>query len=292
MEKVFLATPQQTLATNVLFTHREPFAEQGLEVELLVTGTGDPIVEALVDGPAGYTHVCGHPLPAAVAGRALKVLGVFQTSSFELYAHPSIKSLKQLEGKSITLAGSITRPNLEIALHRHGLSMESITVAEPGVMRGVDQLHAYERVLDGTVDAISINPPGAQAAHLAGLQCLLRYGDIRPIPTCALLTTDTLLAENRAQVKRFVRALLQSIADIIRDRALGIGLMQGLGIPAEIATVAYYATRGYMRPSGEISEKTQRMWVEWCKPMVGIDTEVPLERVYDFTVLREVRPPG
>ncbi len=93
LEKVVLAAPYKMLATNVLFYRPEPFASQDLDIEVIYTGSGEPVVQALLNGDAGFTHVCGAPLPAAVAGRGLKVLAAFQFSSFELYAHPDIKSL-------------------------------------------------------------------------------------------------------------------------------------------------------------------------------------------------------
>jgi len=83
----------------------------------------------LLNGDAGFAHGSGAPLPAAVAGRGLKVLAAFQFSSFELYAHPDIKSLSQLKGKTITLTGSVLRPNLETALRRRGLSIEDVQIA-------------------------------------------------------------------------------------------------------------------------------------------------------------------
>lgn len=80
-------------------------------MDMIFTGTGEPLVRAMLDGRAGYTHVCGAPVPAAVAGRGLKILGAFQISSF---------------GLCLTLPGSITRPALEIALRRHGISIDEV----------------------------------------------------------------------------------------------------------------------------------------------------------------------
>ncbi len=166
--------------------------------------------------------------------------------------------------------------------------MEDIKIAPRDATSGVDQLHLFEKVLDGTLDAITANPPGAQAAQLAGLQCLLRFGDIRPIPTCALLTTDVLLRENRDQVKRFTLGLIQSIDDFVRDRALGIELMKGLDLSDEVATATYEATRANLRPTGELTQDVQRLWTEWSKPLVGIEEDVPLDRAFDTTVLHEI----
>jgi ABC-type nitrate/sulfonate/bicarbonate transport system substrate-binding protein len=282
----------RTLATNVFFHHRQPFAEQGIDLDVIYTTTGEPVVRAMLEGKASFTHVCGAPFPAAVGGRGLKFLAAFQTSSFELLAHPSITSLKHLKGKTVNLTGSILRPNLEIALRWHGLSINDVKMADPSVTRGGGRgegLDQYKRVLEGAVDAYSANPPGSVVAEMAGLQCLLRFGDINPIPTCGILVTEALLREDRDLVKRFMRGLLQSIDDFIRDRSLGISLLRDLPLPQDVAVATYDTTRGYLRPSGELPELVQRLWIEWAKPLVNVTGDVPLDRVYDFSILEEVR---
>ncbi len=306
MEKVVLASPDETLATNALFRNRGAFADHGLEIAITVTGPGEPVVQAMLEGRAGYTHVCGAPLPAAVAGRGLKVLAAFQTSSFGLYAHPSITNLSDLRGKKVVLAGSLLRPTLELALRHHGLTLQgrpkiddrdSVSIVTPRDVdetgdRAAEYMGLHLKVLDGTVDAVALNPPRTQAALRAGLRLLLQFGDVRPIPTFALLTTDALLRERRDQVTRFLRGTLRSIYDFIGDRDLGVGLLRETGVPEELLVGTYGEVRGYLRPEGGLPEEVQRLWVDWCRESLGLTEEVPLERVYDFSVLEEARRGG
>jgi ABC-type nitrate/sulfonate/bicarbonate transport system substrate-binding protein len=291
MESVILVSPSPDLASNAVFKNREAFARYDVDMGMIFTGTGEPVVRAMLDGRGGYTHVCGAPVPAAVAGRGLKILGAFQTSSFGLYAHPDIKSLKQLGGKSISLTGSITRPALETALRRYGVPIESVKIVGGGERRRTgsrtDQ-DGVRAVLDGEIDAISANQPQSQVAQRAGLQCILRFGDVYPIPTNALLTTDTLLRERRGQVANVMRGLLDSIDDFIRDRGLGISLLRDLGIPEELLEGTYWEMRGYLRPDARLPEEVQRMWIDWSREVLGLTEEVPISRVFDFSVLEEV----
>jgi len=291
MDRVVLVSPSADLASNAIFKDRDAFARHGIDMDMIFTGTGEPVVQAMLDGRGGYTHVCGAPVPAAVAGRGLKILGAFQTSSFGLYAHPSITSLKHLSGKTISLAGSITRPALETALRRHGVPIESVNILGPGDRRrggartNQDNVQA---VLSGELDAFSANQPQSQVAQRAGLQCILRFGDVYPIPTNALLTTDVLLRERRDQVVNVVHGLLDAMDDFIRDRGLGISLLGELGIPEEIREGTYWEIRGYLRPDARLDEDVQRMWIDWSKEVLGLREEVPLSRAFDFSVLEEV----
>ena len=306
MEKVVLASPDEALATNALFRNREAFAAHGLEIDVTVTGPGEPVVRAMLEGRAGYTHVCGTPLPAAVAGRGLKVLAAFQTSSFGLYSHPRISSLADLRGKTVVLAGSMLRPTLELALERHGLTLQghpkiddrdSVRIVTPRDVGGTgdragEYMGLHLKVLDGTVDAVALNPPRTQAALRVGLRRLLQFGDVQPIPTFALLTTDALLRERRDEVMRFMRGTLLSLDDFIADRELGVGLLRETGVPEELLVGTYGEVRGYLRPEGGLPEEVQRLWVAWSKESLGLTEEVPLERVYDFSVLEEARQGG
>jgi len=292
MEKATLVAPYRELATNALFANGGAFAAHEIDISMIYTGAGEPVVRGMLDGRGDYTHVCAAPVPAAVAGRGLKILGAFQTSSFGLYAHPSIKRLKQLRGKTITLTGSITRPALETALRRHGCSLDDVKIARPGGDRDSASprrpFSAHERVLNGTVDAISANAPQSQAAQRAGLQCLLRFGDVYPIPTCALLATERVLREDREQVVRFMHGLLDSIDDFIRDRGLGMQLLSDLGMPADLVEGTYWETRGYLRPDGHLPDDVQRLWIAWSKEELSLTEDVPPGRVFDFSVLDEV----
>ena len=297
MESVVLVSPDETLATNALFKNGKAFAAHGLDIDIVITGPGEPVVRAMLEGRGGYTHVCGSPIPAAVAGRGLKVLAAFQTSSFGLYAHPSIESLADLRGKRVVLAGSILRPAMETALRRHGLSMDSVKVTTPQSVGGAagrpdTYMGLHLKVLDGTFDAVALNPPRSQAAMAAGLRCLLRFGDVQPIPTFALLTTDTLLRQQRDQVVRFVRGTLRSIGDFIHDRDLGMRLLRETGVPEGLLEGTYGEVRGYLRPEGTLPEEVQRLWIDWSRESLGLAEEVPLERVYDFSVLEEARRGG
>src|SRR5712692_9217727 len=243
METVVFVSPDDKLASNAIFKNREAFARHGLAVEFIYTRSCEPVVQAMLGGQAGYTHVCGAPVPAAVAGRGLKILAAFQTSSFGLYAHPSIRHLRQLEGQTISLAGSITRPALETALGRHGLPLSAVNIVRPASVapgRSGNSSDQVERVLDGTYAAVSLNPPHSQAAHRAGLQCLLRIGDVYPIPTLALLVRDDLLHDQRDQVRNVLRGILDSIDDYIRDSALGIGWLRELAIAEDLLAGAYW----------------------------------------------------
>lgn len=290
MDKAILVAPYRELATNALFANGAAFAAHGIDIGTIYTGAGEPVVRGMLDGRGDYTHVCAAPVPAAVAGRGLKILGAFQTSSFGLYAHPEIKSLKQLRGKTIALTGSITRPALETALRRHGCSLADVKIAHPGGDRTIPRrpFSAHERVLDGTLDAISANAPQSQAAQRAGLQCILRFGDVYPIPTCALLATDRVLRQDRGQVVRFMRGLLDSIDDFIRDRSLGMQLLSDLGLPEDLVEGTYWETRGSLRPDGHLPEDVQRLWISWSKEELNLSEDVPPSRVFDFSVLDEV----
>jgi len=188
------------------------------------------------------------------------------------------------------LAGSVTRPAFEVALRRHGLAPDAVTVLTSHDLRarGSTDLSLQQLVEQGVADAVSMNAPDSQAAARAGLQCLLRFGDVFPIPTFALLTTDVELSRRPERVERFVRGLLQAIDDFIRDFDLGVRLLRKQEVPEALVEGTYWETRGYLRPDGRLPEDVQRMWIEWSKADLGLTEDVPLDRVFDFRILDRV----
>ena len=67
------------------------------------------------------------------------------------------------------------------------------------------------------VSAVVLDPAATVMAEREGLRSLAYLGDIFPLPFQGYVTTDRKIAENSAQVKRWIRAMVKSLM-FLRER--------------------------------------------------------------------------
>jgi len=138
---------------------------------------------------------------------------------------------------------------------------------------------------DGRIDAMALIPPISSAALMEGFRSIFRHGDVGLTPVFGLMTRDSLLAERREMVVRMLRALDEAIRAFLADRAYGIGLIERLGTPRAVASVAYDMARGTMHPLRAVPDYVQREWIENEKQLEQIEAAVPVGQVFDFSLL-------
>ena len=103
-----------------------------------------------------------------------------------------------------------------------------------------------------------------------------------------LMTTERMLAENRADVKRFLRAVLRSTRQLKQNRELARSLVAQQFVPDRYIDQALDATLPYLNESGELAEATQQRWIDVSRKLLKLEAPVPLEQVFDFSILREL----
>ena len=191
------------------------FKDEGLENETIVIG-GPAGIAALVSGDVDFSGAGGSGLRAAVKGAALKAI-MYQTEkpTWYLVVHPSITQVSDLKGKKIgvSLIGDSEDRFTTLFVERGGLSAKDVTKISLGTSPG-DRILAIK---SGGVSAVVLDPAATVMAEREGLRSLAYLGDMFPLPFQGYVTTHQKIAENPAQVKSWIRAMVRSLI-FLRER--------------------------------------------------------------------------
>ncbi len=191
------------------------FKDEGLENETIVVG-GPAGIAALISGDVDFSGAGGSGLRAAVKGAPLKAI-MYQTErpTWYLIVHPSITQTTDLKGKKIGVAliGDSEDRFTTLFVERAGLSAKDVTKLTLGTSPN-DKILG---VKSGAVAAVVLDPAGAVAAQREGLRNLAYLGDIFPLPFQGFVVTDKKIAENSAQIKRWIRAVIRGLM-FLRER--------------------------------------------------------------------------
>jgi ABC-type nitrate/sulfonate/bicarbonate transport system substrate-binding protein len=136
---------------------------------------------------------------------------MYQTEkpTWYLVVHPSITQVSDLKGKKIGVAliGDSEDRFTTLFVERAGLSAKDVTKISLGTNPG-DKILAIK---SGGISAVVLDPAAAVMAEREGLRSLAYLGDIFPLPFQGYVTTDRKIAENPAQVKRWIKAMVRSL---------------------------------------------------------------------------------
>src|SRR4026207_805974 len=191
------------------------FRDEGLDNETIVIG-GPAAIAALVSGNVDFSGAGGSGLRAAAKGAELKAI-FYQTEKVTWYfvVHPSIKQVTDLKGKKIGvgLIGDSEDRFSTMFVERGGLAAKDITRIPMGTSSGA----RIAAIKSGSLHAAVLDPGGMIVAEKEGLHSLSFLGDLFPLPFQGYVVTDKKIAENPAQVKRWVRAMVRALM-FLRDR--------------------------------------------------------------------------
>jgi ABC-type nitrate/sulfonate/bicarbonate transport system substrate-binding protein len=151
---------------------------------------------------------------------------MYQTErpTWYLVVHPSITQVGDLKGKRIgvSLIGDSEDRFTTLFVERGGLSAKDVTKISLGTSPG-DKILGLK---SGSVSAVVLDPAGTVVAEREGMRSLAYLGDIFPLPFQGFVTTDRKIAENPAQTKRWIRAMIKALI-FVRERpeeAADVGL--------------------------------------------------------------------
>ncbi len=152
--------------------HRGIFKDEGLDADIVVMGAA-PSIAALSNGDIDYTLLTGTVIRAAIRGLPVRlVAGLMTSSPHVLLARAEIKSIKDLSGNKIGLAGfgDATQVLARIILARNGIDPDKEVQFVPlgpdsGRFAGLQQRLA---------DAVVTSPPWDFEGKKAGYNVLAR----------------------------------------------------------------------------------------------------------------------
>ncbi len=268
--------------------HRGFFKDEGLDADIVVMGAA-PSIAALSNGDIDFTLLTGTVIRAAIRGLPVRlVAGLMTSSPHVLLARPEIKSIKDLSGKKIGLAGfgDATQVLARIILARNGVDPDKEVQFVPlgpdsGRFAGLQQKLA---------DAVVTSPPWDFEGKKAGYNVLARAYEYLNYPLSGVGLNAKSIQQNRDQVKRTTKALIRASRFIRDNREESAKILMAWGkAKPEHAYASYDATVKVISTDGGIPEDGLKLLIEQAKRDAKITREVALSEIADFGILREIQ---
>jgi NitT/TauT family transport system substrate-binding protein len=214
-----------TDATYIWIAHDKGiFKKHGLDVNLAHVPTNQA-VQALAGGRLQFATTGPQALEAALAGSdTVYILGPINTFILSIYGRPQMTGITGMTGKTIgaTNKGTPTDVAARLVLQRHGLAPDSDVK-----FAYLKELPALVAALsEGIIDAAVFPPPHTLRARELGLRELVNVTELKiPFVQHAVATTRAYIRENPEAVRRFVRAAVEALEYMRKNRGEALAVL-------------------------------------------------------------------
>lgn len=234
------------------------FAAEGVKIDMIFTRSSAQVLQQLAAGSldlgdtGAFDPVRGIDQGAAVAILAIEA----NPGPFSLLAKPSIKTIQDLVGKTISVGETtdIARVYLDRMLEAHGMKDSDIDALPTNSTAA--RLAALE---SKAVDAAVLSAPASFKAAAGGFLLLGQASDyVKDFPFGTLVVSRQWAAANTPAVKRFMAAYSKSVAwfydDTNRDAAIRIMVEASKASTDDVAqSYDYYRKINFFERSGTVS---------------------------------------
>jgi ABC-type nitrate/sulfonate/bicarbonate transport system substrate-binding protein len=283
LERVRLTVPAKSLTFIPYYFGRAQgiFAKEGIDLEIIVMRP--PLgVTALVAGDLDYTAAGGLSIRAAIKGVPLRTITFIQTRlSFSLIGQPGMTPGK-IKNVAVSGIGSLAHYAATTVMKR--LGNEKVAYISTNTTG-----NSYTALLAKAADAAILSPPYTSMATLAGHPDLGNTFDVRDLQG-GLVTRVSHIQDRREQVKAVIRGTLRSMESVVKNEAEVISYLQrDFGLEPKIAADTFKILKQIVNTDGDIEETVLKAIVDKIRQESGMAAEVPLDRVVDLALLREVQ---
>ncbi len=262
-EKITLGTVGQASANlwpALIGIDRGFFAAEDLQAEMTYIQSSAAVIQQVAAGSLTIAISAGlaDPVRAVSMGAPISILRIdVQAPPYDLVAKPGIASLKDLQGKLISLGGAkdITRIYVDRMLAPSGVKDGDFDM----VYAGATSARA-SALLAGAVDAAILLPPFNFQAVAKGFKSLGLTADyVKDLPFSGTVVNTAWGNANKPTIEKVLRAESKSIAwfedDKNRDEALRI-LKTASGLSQDDVEKAYDFFRNghYFESTGKVSK--------------------------------------
>lgn len=291
--KIRMAQPVMAMMYAPLYfgVHQGIFAAEGFELEFMTMRT-DLAIAALGTGDVDYIVHGGAALRAAAQGFPLKLIFALDDKTpFWLAARPQINNVRQLTGKKIGISfpGDTPQIILKRFLRRQGIDPDR----DVAYVSGQFSPTALQSLLGGVLDAAVLAPPFNVIGAERGLTMLTFLGDSVPDASSSngIVTSAQKIQSSPDQVRRIVRASLQSLHDFRRNKPSAIEFLAAhFEIPKSTAIKSYSNGLDILTRDGEISVEKVRQILSMMQDTGKKEAvSVSPASLIDFTFLREAQ---
>ena len=283
LDKVRLTVPAKALTFVPYYFGKAQgiFAREGIDLEIIVMRP--PLgVTALVAGDLDYTAAGGLSFRAAMKGVPIRTVAFIQTRlSFSLVGQPGMTALR-IRNVAVSGIGSLAH-YAAIALMKR-LGNEKVTYISTNTTA-----NSYSALLVKATDAAIVTPPYTSMAALAGYPDFGNTFDMRDLQG-GLVARLQYIHDHRERVLAMIRATLRSMDALVKNEAEVVAyLQQGFALEPKIAADTYRILKQIVNTEGDIEEPVLKTILEKLKQESGVTAEVPLDRLVDLSLLRDVK---
>jgi NitT/TauT family transport system substrate-binding protein len=203
------------------------FKKYGFDVEYLALNSGTLGVQTLLAKETQFLFSTGALAITAnlQGGDITMVTGGFNMFAFKFIARPEIKNAEELRGKRVSISqfGSATDFAVQASLEKLGVDPRQVTVIQLG-----GNPNRLSALTGGSTEATLFSEPFATLAikkYRMNLLLDMAKAGIA-FPQSALMVKRSYLDMNREKVTSFVKALIEGLYLVKRDKALAIQVMK------------------------------------------------------------------
>jgi NitT/TauT family transport system substrate-binding protein len=265
------------------------FTQEGLPVDF-VTMKPSIIPAALLNGEIQFTTATGTAAGAILKGLPFKVVIFFSTKLMDsLVTRAQFRTLADLRGRIVGVdsLGASTDVITRLVFQKHGIDpardVKILAIGHEGIR--------LEQLRLGQIDAAMLGPQGVVVAKRSGLRVLVDVADEIDLPFVGIATTQQVIESRRPELKKFLRANVRAIRHAVdpNKRSAVVALMADwLKLDEETAEYTYDIFQKAASRDGGLSRAGMEALVNERKRQVNVTGEVPLERVFDFSLVDEI----
>jgi NitT/TauT family transport system substrate-binding protein len=289
LDSVKIGIPSPSLSVLALRTAQVKgfFREEGLDVSLIQLATNVTIT-ALTTKEVDFATASVAAMRSAISGLPVKtVMFVVRRPLHVLVARPEMSSPQELRGKIVSIGAynDLTDFVLRAILARHNMDREkdikTLVISGSGTR--------LTALLSGTIDGAILPPPFNVEAEKKGFKRLASGADVYEGGITGLSTHTDKLKDNPDQIRKMIRALLKSHSFLKSNKAESVKLISDwLKMDASVASVSYDMYLNALSEDGLVSDRALMLDIARTREAMKIKDEVPLSRVADFSLVREI----
>lgn len=210
-EKVRVAIATSSLAFMVPFVAKDRgfYLKHGMDVELIQMRPNISVA-ALLSGEIQYIELIGSAIRSAARGLPIRAISTgIKSPFFSIIGQNKFKSIKDLKGAVIGLTsiGGTNHISTRITLSKLGFDPDKdvkfLAIGDEKVM--------FDAFKAGRADVVVLAPPFSVQLKREGFPILAQTAQYVTIPFSGLGTTIERIQNNRAQIKRVLKAEIEAM---------------------------------------------------------------------------------
>jgi ABC-type nitrate/sulfonate/bicarbonate transport system substrate-binding protein len=219
LEDFLMAVPSKTICSAYLFIGKDQgfFTAEGIDLKLVLIPVSVAPMAIMAQQIHGMEYSTNGVSMRANGAPVTMVFAVTHKPSWFLFSNPSIRHLKQLSGKSVSVGvlGSGSHTMTVEFLKEASVDPNSVVFVAG---RGGSDVR-IQMLANGVVQAATLVPPYNFHAEKQGLRQLMFYGDKFDLAQCGLVVNESTLKTRRPFLKNVLRGFLKSHLYTLSHRA-------------------------------------------------------------------------